>query len=425
MNDKIGLLGTDELTEAEKAYFSSGGKDVSGLLQEDLYKEEIAPHREEFETQTQPAAAAPPPASETPPTPTAPAAPPPPAAQAKPPVAEEVGENEEFRFEELQVGPDGRLRDERGRYVPLKALQNERERYRSQRDENATLKAQNTDLQSRFDKLATRMDQLNELWTKQTQPAAAAPAEQPKPEVKKETPPPPPDPEQDIFAYARWQTEQLARYGDTIKALEEKITSSQKAVDETKTEFKRDLGERDMVGYYRADAAAFAAEKPDFGEAYRHLIRQRHGTLEMLGFADEKERAAQINAEERELVQRAIAQGRRPAEFIYAYAMQSGYRTPAPAPTPTPAPAPAAAAPAPAPAPTPAAAPAGGVPAPSDRLASQIAAQNASQTLSGAGGTAPETLSLQALADMSEEQFAAVYAKLGKAGMRQYLGGGM
>ena len=406
---------SDELTEAEKAYFNSGGQDVSGLLKEDIYKAEVEPRREELSA---PPPSSPAPAAQPTEAPLTPAATQNPAPGAPQPVAtgeEVLGENDDFSFDGLQVGPDGRLRDDKGRYVPLRHLQKERERFKTARDANQALQVEHRTLQENYAKLAGRMDALQELWQK---PAAAEPpkAEVAPEPVKEETPP---DPEQDIFAYVRYQQGVIAKQNEVLANLNKRFEELPAKVEETKKAVQEQFTERDVVSYYRSDAESFGREKPEFFEAYRDLITKRHAALAIMGHTDPAARAAQIQREERELVNMAVEQRMRPAEFIYNYAVANGFRAAAPNPTPAPAPAapaPAAAAPVPAPAPS-------GQMTEAERLQAAIAAQAATATLSGAGGVASETLSVDALAKMTDEEFAAIYSKLGKRGMRQYLGG--
>lgn len=394
----------DQLTEAELAYFKSGGQDVSGLLNDSRYKDDVIA-RQEAEAANQPAptaapASAPAPAQAT----TTPA-----------PVTEEtIPDNEEVDFSKVSEGADGRLRDDKGRFVPHAALHRERVRLQTERERNATLAQENSQLTTNYTKLAERVAVLQEIWNKpkDPEPAPAAPE-----------PVAPPDPEQDIFAYTRWQAEQ-------IKAAQNQILELSKKIEERDTNVTQRLTERDMIDGYKQDAVVFGQQQPAFREAYTNLINQRHAALALLGFNDAAERARIINTEEKELVQRAYGQGKRPAEFIYNYAVVNGYRPAAPAPNPTPAPAPAGAAPAAptAAAPAPAPAPAPAAPAPvmseAEKLLNAQRAQAATATLGGGGGSpTAEGLTAESLATMSEEQFVALAQKMGKVGMRQYLGG--
>jgi hypothetical protein len=190
------------------------------------------------------------------------------------------------------------------------------------------------------------------------------------------------------------------------------------------------MTEAQMLNAYRQDAQAFNAAKPEFGGAYRHLIDNRHAELALMGYNDATERSRIIHEEERGLVQQAYKLGKRPAEFLFNVAVTRGYRSPAgaapapAAPAPVPAPTPAAIVPAPTPpVATVATATPAAINAEAQRLQNAAAAQNAAVTLSGAGGAGGENLTAEAIAAMSETDFAALQKRLGPAGMRQFMGG--
>lgn len=423
---------SDELTEAELKYFQSGGQDISSLLGDPGYKDDVESlnaERQAIEEQrtkqpTEPEQTyqeipAKKPAVEV-------------VEDTQPPKAEAEPVSEEFKFEELQIGQDGRLRDASGKFVPLAALREEREKFKQQRDSNQELLKANEDLREKYAKLSERIATLQEVWSKS--PEA-------KQEVKKEETPKTiaqglqelltaenvPTPEEDIFGFANWQKGVIEKQNQAIAALEEMITSSRKEIVEKEIQpVRQQLTEKDVVDYYRQDAANFASTQTDFGDAYRYLMNQRHATLAFAGFTDPEQRQSQIRQEERDLVDLALKQNKRPAEFIYNYAVAAGYRKPVADPNPTPP-----ANPAPANNANLTAQPNPAVqqpliaaqPNPAERLQNQVNAQNAAATLSGTGGAASETLTAEAIANMSERDFIELSKKLGKAGMRQYLGG--
>lgn len=401
----VKMMGDDQLTEAELAYFKSGGQEVTGLLNDTRYKDDVIA-RQAAEAGAPPTNPdIPVPASAAP---LAPAAPVQASTTPAAPAAEVVvPEGEDVDFTKVVTDPDGRMRDDKGRFVPHAALHKERVRLAAERERSNGLAAENATLNQNYTKLSERVKVLQEIFEKNNEPvpAAAAPA----------TPEPvaPPDPETDIFAYSRWQADQ-------IKAANERIEALAKKMEESTGQVQAKMTEQSMVSAYKEDASRFAAEKPDFGKAYSHLIVQRHAALAMMGFADAEERNKIINSEERELVERAYTQGKRPAEFIYNYASTMGYRAAAPDPTQT-TPAPVAAAPGSG-GDTPAA-PAGAVISEAEKLLNAQRAQAASATLSGTGAASGEGLTAEALANMSEAQFEQIAAQLGRKGMRAYMGG--
>lgn len=224
----------------------------------------------------------------------------------------------------------------------------------------------------------------------------------PEPGEKKPADDPAPDPQADIFAYVAWQGRQMQRLQDTLNGTRQEVTTTRQAVSE------RDM-EAALKTEYQTDAMSFARENPDFGAAYAHLLNSRGAMLEAQGYDNETIKKTLI-AEERGLVERAKATGKRPAQMVYELAKHLGYRKTAlvPAQATASAPAPAAAQPTAAAAVQPAAAAA--APSVTEEIERIRAGQAAGKTLSGAGGAADE-LSLAGLATMSEADFNAFYAK--------------
>lgn len=139
-----------------------------------------------------------------------------------------------------------------------------------------------------------------------------------------------------------------------------------------------------LIEPYQTAVQDFSLIRPDYMEAYRHALHDRVTELMDLGYpmAD----AVQItNQNEREIVEMALAQGRNPAEVIYAHAARRGYR---PASVIGQAPVQAR------------------VPAEAERVALAARGQAASKSLSAAGGGVSGSLSLEALAHMSDDEFA-------------------
>jgi hypothetical protein len=219
-----------------------------------------------------------------------------------------------------------------------------------------------------------RLAVLNELMTKtDAPPSQATVAEQPI------------DPEQDPIGALKQSYAKIA-------ALEKQLTES------TKTTEQRESA-RAMVSAYERDAARFVAEKPEFRDAYVHLMAGRHRELEAMGMTDADERNRFIANEERQIVKSAFESRRSPSQMLYSLAVARGFSH-----TPS-APAPA-----------------------QPNHAAKIEAiangqRKAGVSLSAAGGSAGEGLTAAALADMSEEEFSAVAAKLGKSKLRQLMGG--
>lgn len=139
--------------------------------------------------------------------------------------------------------------------------------------------------------------------------------------------------------------------------------------------------ERHFITSYRQAADAYTQEVPDFPAAYTHLVSGRAAELELIGH-DPQMVAQIVAAEEKMIINTALAQGRNPLETIYAVAKQRGYAKAAEAPA---------------------------VQAKTDDVTKILAmkkAEPATRTLSNAPGNASSTPSLDDLANMSEDEFA-------------------
>ena len=132
-------------------------------------------------------------------------------------------------------------------------------------------------------------------------------------------------------------------------------------------------------------------ERPDFLAAYQHARQARVSELCALGYAPQEALAITFD-NEAEIIGHAYASGQNPAQVIYDYAQRHGYRG---GPNGAPVQQRARVAP-------------GSTPAMSEAEKVALAArgQAASKSLSNAGGGSPGTLTLEALAGMSDEEFA-------------------
>ena len=127
------------------------------------------------------------------------------------------------------------------------------------------------------------------------------------------------------------------------------------------------------MSLYRSQVEDFAAQQPDFQEAYRHLIRDREQELAALGFADPVLRDRMIKDEETAIVARALQDGANAAERIYAVSKRRGYKA------------------------------GGGA---GERLRLTERGQAAGRSLGSAPGAAARPVSPEALANLSEADFA-------------------
>jgi len=201
---------------------------------------------------------------------------------------------------EVDAGEGGEDKPKGSPQVPLRALTKEREG--------------NKEYRKQLDELRTKYAVMEDRWNRILQP-------QPEPEPT----PQPPDPEQDIFAYSKWQAEQL-------EALKAKIEGKEQQ--ETQTIQQREA-ERAVWDYWEKDGKAFAAQTPDFGDAATWLAETRDKQLQALSvadprFADKRARDAQMNAELKDIIVAAGQQGASPAQYVYEIAKAWGYAGPKP-----------------------------------------------------------------------------------------------
>jgi hypothetical protein len=130
-------------------------------------------------------------------------------------------------------------------------------------------------------------------------------------------------------------------------------------------------------------------ERPDFLAAYQYARQARVSELCALGYAPQEALAITFD-NEAEIIGNAFAAGHNPAQVIYDYAQRHGYRGgPGPVQHGTRMP------PGPAPAMSEA-----------EKVALAARGQAASKSLSNAGGGSAGALTLEALAGMSDEEFA-------------------
>lgn len=131
-------------------------------------------------------------------------------------------------------------------------------------------------------------------------------------------------------------------------------------------------------------------ERPDFLAAYRHARQTRISELRALGYTPHE--ALEITSDnELEVIRNAYANDRNPALVIYDYALRHGYRGGALGSVTHGAPGISRSS---------------GVPSEAEKVALAARGQAGSKSLSAAGGGSTGTLSLEALASMSDEEFA-------------------
>lgn len=256
-----------------------------------------------------------------------------------------------------------------GKFVPHGAFHKERERR----------KASEAELQTTRERMARadeRLAVLNEIIS-----AGEMPQQQAKQPQAVEAPMP--DPETDIFGYVKWLAEKNQRLEAQVQA--------------TVQQRERDRVAQDVQQFYRQDAMQFLQQTPDFADAYQYVAQSYSNELAAQGYTPQQIQAHLMNEEAR-IAYECRQKGQSPSKVIYDMAKARGFGRQAPAPA---APAPTA----------------------DKKLETIQRGQKASASLSGAGGSSGEGLTLEALANMNDDEFAAVQSKLGRNKFRQLLGG--
>lgn len=303
------------------------------------------------------------------------------------------------------------------------------------------------------DAMLARLDErvriINEALT-QTPPAGeqqpgAQPGGQKAAPLPKAEDDPEPNVQDDLFGWLAWKHRDDLRFRQSVGEERQQRQAQQQTVQETNK----------IHDAYIMDANAFAGQEPQFVPAYQYLVANR--TLELAEYyfgkdltaegasltpQEAQQIAATVAEEERGLVRAAIKEGKRPAERIFRLAKARGFRPTAPA-------AGAAAAQPGAGAPNgqaaangagkPAAAAGGAAPGALDGAAApangggsvvrqQVEAirdgQAASLSLSNGGASpAPPALDAKRLAEMPDEEFAAIVDQLTPTEYRRIFGG--
>jgi hypothetical protein len=108
-----------------------------------------------------------------------------------------------------------------------------------------------------------------------------------------------------------------------------KITES---VEQTRTQVRASQEEQAFRANYQRDASEFARTQPAFAGqtgAYQFLLNTRGAQLKMQGYPEE-EIPGMVLREERSLVERARAQKKNPGEMLYNLAVSFGFKPAAP-----------------------------------------------------------------------------------------------
>lgn len=156
---------------------------------------------------------------------------------------------------------------------------------------------------------------------------------------------------------------------------------------------------RQLATHVSQSEAAFAAEHPDYQQALGYLVDAQKRAYETMGF-NEQEIAQALAADKLNLAQTAMQRGQNPAEIVYKLATARGYSAQQKQ----------------------------AAERPRDETgkfqAIQKGAQGPGRSLGTASGGPAPSVSLETMANMSDDEFAALMAsKDGKATFRRLMGG--
>jgi hypothetical protein len=152
------------------------------------------------------------------------------------------------------------------------------------------------------------------------------------------------------------------------------------------------LGQQELAqlgGYMQQSEARFREEKPDYDAAIQHVVEARAKELSYYGLTPPQIQQA-ISDEATEIVRSAVAQGRNPAELGYQIALTRGYR------------------------PAEGSGPQNGAeakPTGANAVLDAIEkAKSQGKSLGSGGGSAVKTLTAEAVAGLSADEFDAIYS---------------
>lgn len=123
-----------------------------------------------------------------------------------------------------------------------------------------------------------------------------------------------PDPEADPIGFLKWQRDQ------TLKDRQERAKSTQ----QTEAQRQSDENMSRFMGAYKRQADTFAAENPDFMDAYAHATKARVDDYLDLGLS-ENQAIQRAKQDEIDLAHSLMQQGINPAERIMAFAKRRGW----------------------------------------------------------------------------------------------------
>jgi hypothetical protein len=123
-----------------------------------------------------------------------------------------------------------------------------------------------------------------------------------------------PDPQKDPLGYL---THQIKQVGDQVKAMQDSQVQSKQQTEQQTAAQKFQEAVVGMVEEYKKTT-------PDYMDAYKYLIDLRTADFQVRGMSPSEIQQA-LGAEEGNILQNAIRQGKNPAELAYTLAKKYGY----------------------------------------------------------------------------------------------------
>jgi len=261
--------------------------------------------------------------------------------------------------DEGEAEPEQKAKPEpKQKTVPHQALHAEREARKRIETELRTQREANARLDERLRLLDQAIRQRNE------------PAEQA------------PDMNTDPIGWMQWQAKQ-------VNSSVERVAREQAQQREI-AERDRQIAEIDRS--YMAAARDFARTEPTFMDAYGHVVRGLDAYFRVAGYSDPGERAQLVASEERRIAMAARQRGENPGEAIMAIAREQGW------------------------------APKSAQNAAVEAVERRQKAAPAARSLSAVGAASNGLPSAQTLAEMSDDEFAALVERLPESKVRAIFG---
>lgn len=176
-------------------------------------------------------------------------------------------------------------------------------------------------------------------------------------------------PEPQIPAYEENPAEHLRQ---KTERLEQAIAQQNETAQQAEVRRAQEAQLAQLDNAYRSQAMQYAQQTPGFGDAYQHLIASRHQAYEQMGI-EPAEYAARLQHEERQIAHTALTLGINPGVLLQNLATAAGWKPKQEKPQPN---------------------------------IQTIAKGVQAKSIGTVAGKAQQNMTLEALAEMSDEEFA-------------------